>query len=317
MNAETNEESVFNSRLSRVITKLFSRVIKAEEGKVDSFVPEDFDVESILCYLEDSLVACDMAEQEGRPYDAIAASRNLIGLLMTAMLKARGESFSLRAQLDELGIDSVGSDLGKLLMSCATELGIWSSSPPRGGVTTSRDVSVLVSAVGSAEQDPEREKAIAALRNYISIYGDNDLNDHLAQVSDTFRSFILDQLSSSHQVKSPTIAASNSMSVRIKNLRSKLSSTEPAVETRSMNSTPKQSQEEPFPPNLTQPTTELTAAGSAPAVQAFRARLAAAQEKRTVTTTTNSVPESPVVSESAGSRAAALRARLKKAKREL
>jgi hypothetical protein len=319
MNAHTPDESMFNSRLSRVVTKLFSRVIKAEEGDAKPFELDHFDTESIICSLEDSLVACSQAEQGGETADAAAVSRNLATVLVNAMLKARGESFSLRGELDELGIDSTSSDLGKLVVSCATELGLYSGSPrgpPRGGVSN-RDVSALVSAVGSAPQGAEREKAISALKRYTEIYGDVDLIEHLEQVSATFREFILVQLTVNNAA-APAAIGSDSMSERIKNLRSKLNSKEtsgqPAVNTTSDNPSEANATNQDSISSLLQPTSpEAGQDESAPTVRAFRARLAAAQGKRSTSTSSNA-EASPMVSDSAGSRAAALRARLQKVK---
>ncbi|CAJ1952945.1 unnamed protein product [Cylindrotheca closterium] len=292
MNAKNSDESMFNSRLSRVIAKLFSRVIKAEEGTPEPYNSGEFDIESILCCLEDSL---DATLSDGA---GAGGNRNLAMLLMTSMLKARGESFSLRSQMDELGIDSQSSELGKLLTSCATDLGIYPGSPARGtptGVAT-RDVSALVSAVGSA-QGEEREKAISALRGYTDMYGNADLMEHLEQVSDTFREFILEQLSlkASDVDAAPAATASESMTARIKSLRSKLNGTDSAG----------QPVAETVPP----------AEDSAPTVRAFRARLAAAQEKRgSGSSSVNSVEEP--ATQPAESRAAALRARLQKVKQQ-
>jgi len=280
-----------------VVTKLFSRVIKAEEGTPAPYDSNEFDNESILCCLEDSLDATLSG-------DGAEGNRNLAMLLISSMLKVRGESFSLRSELDELGIDSQSSELGNLLTTCATDLGIYPGSPARGtasGVAT-RDVSALVSAVGSA-QGEEREEAISALRGYTDMYGNDDLMEHLEQVSDTFREYILEQLSLKDDTvdAAPATTASESMSARIKNLRSKLNATESAVQ--------------PVAPEpASQPSQD-----SAPTVRAFRARLAAAQEKRasgTTSTANTSVPESTAEADSAGGRAAALRARLQKVKQQ-
>lgn len=299
MSVDTQEESVFNSRLSRVVTKLFTRVIKAEEGEEQPYGSDDFDTESILCCLEDALEACEKAKEQNTPEEAIFATHNLVKMLTTSILKARGESFSLREEMDELGIDSSDSELGKLLISCAIELGLWSGSPPRGGVS-SRDVSALVSAVGSAAHGADQEKAIAALKRFTERFGNEDLNDHLTQVSATFRAFILEQLSEkSTAADVPVTTASNAMQERIKNLRSKLKSTEAAAETANPLSPPRRNEA---------PNSATESSPSVP-VKAFRARLAAAQEKRATAAASES-------SDSAVSRAAALRARLQKVKEQ-
>jgi len=308
MNAKNSDESMFNSRLSRVVTKLFSRVIKAEEGTPQPYESSEFDIESILCCLEDLLVVC------AQPGEGTEASRNLAVQLMTSMMKARGECFSLRSDMDELGIDSESSYLGKLLTSCAKDIGIYPGSP-RGistGVAT-RDVSALVSAVGGA-QGEEREKALSALRRYTKTYGNDDLMDHLEQVSDTFREYIFEQLYLKEVEKVPVATASESMSARIKNLRSKLNATESAVQPIVEGRTAPNTQS--VLPLSTHHTRNVSQ-DAAPTLRAFRARLVAAQEKRVPVPTISSAVEEPVTqSDSAGGRAAALRARLQKVKQQ-
>lgn len=312
MNAKNSDESMFNSRLSRVVTKLFSRVIKAEEGIPVPYDSSEFDIESILCCLEDSLDAT----QAG---DGADGNRNLAMLLISSILKVRGESFSLRSEMDELGIDSQSSELGKLLTTCATELGIYPGSPARGtpiGVTT-RDVSALVSAVGSA-QGEERAKALSALRGYTDTYGNADLMEHLEQVSDTFREYILEQLSLKEDVPdvAPVMNASESMSARIKNLRSKLNATESAVQPTVETSYAPTTHPATLASSLPVPSTSASQ-DTAPTVRAFRARLAAAQEKRVAApSTANTIQETTTHADSAGGRAAALRARLQKVKQQ-
>jgi hypothetical protein len=56
---ETAEDEAFISRLSRVVSKLFSRVIKAEEGTSNPFSEVQFDLEAIVCFMEDLLVASE------------------------------------------------------------------------------------------------------------------------------------------------------------------------------------------------------------------------------------------------------------------
>lgn len=340
--SDASDDPMFNSRLSRVVTKLFTRVIKAEESSLQPFSSVSIDTEAVICTLEDALVACKKAEEAGIPEDAIAASKHLANILLLAILKARGETASLRSQMDELGIDPGSSALGKLVESCATELGLSTSSPVRGYSndvvvsSVSADVASLVSAVGSAPQGPEREAAIDELRKYKATHGDAELNNHLTEVSAAFRAFVLEQLSentSNNQAPEPSKASS--MSERIKNLRSKLNATEAVVQsavekvpdTTARDTTVIQEESsfgsgipQPSPsklPSLSAPSATTRPAGTkAASVRAFRDRLAAAQVKRT----TGSEPESeggiPQPTTTAGSRAAALRARLQAVKRQ-
>jgi hypothetical protein len=228
---------MFNSQLSRVVTKLFTRVIKAEESSLQPFSSACIDTEALICTLEDALVACERAEEDGKAEDAIAASKHLAKILLLAILKARGEIASLRSEMDELGIDPGSSAIGKLVESCTTELGLSTSSPVRESPkdivvsSVSADFASLVSAVGSAPQGPEREAAIDMLRKYKATHGDAELNNRLAKVSYAFRAFVLEQLSeNTANNQAPEPSKASSMSERIKNLRSKINATEAVVQ---------------------------------------------------------------------------------------
>lgn len=305
-------DPVFNSRLSRVVTKLFARVVKAEESSQQPFSPSSVDMEAVVCFLEDALVACRDTDEREIAGEAIAATRNLSKVLVTAILKAHGETETLRSQMEALEIDSVESSLGQLVLSCASEMGLSNATNVSKESTASRDVSALVSAVGEAPMGPEREAAVAALRDYKAEYGDEELNNHLKDVSAAFRAFILEQLSGATRSDDQERAMPNSMSERIKSIRSKLNATEAVVQSAvdqgdSLSSMRASTYAAPE---------AATPAASSTNVRAFRERLAAAQEKRTFSTTSASNEIQEDSTSSAGSRAAALRARLQAVKRQ-
>jgi hypothetical protein len=268
--------------------------------------------------LEDSLDASNKAEAEHNKQEGIAATRNLAKLVVSAMLKARGESANLLREMEELEIDPDSSALGQMVALCATELNI-----PATSITASQqpDIASLVSAVGSAQQGPAREEAVNALKQYKETYGDSELNNHLEDVSAAFRAFILDQLSEIPRPLSPK-NSNNSMSERIKNLRSKLNATEAVIQSTVISNPQSSSQTKPVSQQDEINSGASTASGSLvsskecqvalpkPSVKAFRDRLAAAQEKRI------DAPDvlSPPAQTTAGSRAAALRARLQAVK---
>jgi hypothetical protein len=323
---EGGANAVFNSRLSRVVTKLFARVVKAEEGTPVPFSSSVVDTEAVLCCLEDALVACDDAEQEGRYEDGVTASRNLVKVLIVAMLKARGTPTSILNELDELGINPVSSSLGNLVTSCAEELNLPTASPPRAAQREHPDVAALVAAVGRSQEGPERDAAVSALRSHKKTYGDDQLNAHLNDVSAAFRAFILEQLSENPAKPGGDTSKASSMSERIKNLRSKLNSTEavvqPAVETadneervksvQASSFAPRTGLPQPSPPKLKTTTSAEPQPGTA-SVRAFRERLASAQVKRTTVGDETEVVQPTVA---VGGRAAALRARLQAVKNQ-
>jgi hypothetical protein len=323
---EGDASAVFNSRLSRVVTKLFTRVVKAEEGTPIPFSSSVVDTEAVLCCLEDTLVACDDAEREGSYGDGVTASRNLVKVLVVAMLKARGGPTSILNELDELGIKPDSSSLGNLVTSCVEELNLPAASSPLTAHREHPDVATLVAAVGRSEEGPERDAAVSALRSHKETYGDDQLNAHLNDVSAAFRAFILERLSENAAKPGGDTSKASSMSERIKNLRSKINASEASVQSAvetADNKEPVKSVQassfahrtglpQPSPPKL--PT--MTSAEPQPglvSVRAFRDRLASAQVKRTTVGDETEVVQPTVA---VGGRAAALRARLQAVKNQ-
>jgi hypothetical protein len=96
------------------------------------------------------------------------------------------------------------------------------------------DVAALVSAVGDAALGPEHDMAVAALRQYKDDRDEEALNNHLKDLSAAFRGFVLEQLSGQSEVHEQEKVRSNSMSERIRSLRSKLNATEAVVLINSM-----------------------------------------------------------------------------------
>lgn len=318
LNIDACEDPLFNSRLSRVVTKLLTRVLKAEESTSDPFLSPTMDIEAVLCCLEDALVACDKAEDSGNAEGA-ASTRNVAKLVVTAVLNSRGEASTLLDEMANLDIDPSASALGKLVSSVCTALGI-DSNPSRGSSASTlpiqKDVALLVSAIGSSTQGSDRDQAIAALKHHTALHGDEELNNHLKDVSAAFRAFILEQLSEERQQASPT--NSSSMSERIKSLRSKLNATEAAVQSVVSVENGGHQQTLGSGSDLSNRSHEDDSAQEAPppkpSVKAFRDRLAAAQERRDATTFATAEVTSPVPQTTAGNRAAALRARLQAVK---
>jgi cytoskeleton-associated protein 5 len=325
-NTDAHDNPLFNSRLSRVVTKLSTRVIKAEDGTSNPFSSTNMDMETVLCCLEDTMDNCNNLEQP----EGAAATKNIVKLIVMAILKARGESATMRKEMLDLEIDPNSSALGVLTESCAAELGIVASGPPQKS-SQNNDVASLVSAVVTATHGPNRNAAIDALKSYKETYGDEELKNHLEDVSPAFRSYLLKELSESPRPPSPE-TSSTAMSERIKSLRSKLIATEVAVaNAASTYPNPSVHSEKQDPVDdgdeevVSSNTTTTTNGNKSPpskptGMNAFRERLAAVQEKRGSTALTSSTeilsPAPKAKAPTAGSRAAALRARLEAVKKQ-
>jgi hypothetical protein len=229
--------------MSRVVTKLFARVIRAEEGVAPAYSPGDVDMESLICIMDDTLVACDRAEEENVTIlpDAIESCREMTKSLVESIVKTYDGPDGLYEQMDDLGIDSVTSELGKLIASCTGPLQQDSSrSPdtvpprPRSDANTGPSVSVLVSSFVNAKESEERDNALDALRRYKKEHGESDLKAHLDQVSPAFRAFLEEQLGALKEDESPekpSLEKAGSMSQRLRSLRSRLEGKELQVQT--------------------------------------------------------------------------------------
>jgi hypothetical protein len=232
------DDDGFNSRLSRVVTKLFARVVKAEEGVADPFSSDLIDLEALICSMEDLLVAA-----ETRVVSLVDGSSEacyeMVKTLVLAIMNAHQGSAYLRAQMEELGIDPHTSALGTMIALCDEDgtdddlLADISEEP----VTTrtlmkgpSKDISSLVSTLASASQGDERDGALEALRRYKDIHGDEELSAHLEQVSSPFRAYIEEQLGEYSGPQKQEVSG-GSMSERLRHLRTRLQATELVVQT--------------------------------------------------------------------------------------
>jgi len=223
-----------NSRLSRVVTKLFGKVIKVEETKSDPFSLKAIDIEALLCFSEDLLVSIRDKEEQSLPperNDSTSPSEVMVKTLLNSIVKAHNGSTSLLEMLDALEIDPRSSALALMIHSCelshhndapdvvsrlgkpstmaeSVELGLQrignsevvsqKASAPRTStnepISPPKDVATLVGDLASAPAGPQRETALESLREYKRIHGDEELNSHLEQLSTTFRAYIKDQL---------------------------------------------------------------------------------------------------------------------------
>lgn len=232
----------FRSRLSRVIVKLFARVVKAEESVGDPYVHGRIDMEALICSLED-ILACN---ENSIPSEAKDVSIDMIKSLLQSILNVQGSAASVRGLMEELGIDPIASALGKLIIQCDgdrdDEAMVDSESVRQNAtnivpmkMTPSKDVASLVSRLGCAPPGAEREAALASIRAYKLEYGDKELDTHLQQLSGPFRDFIVEQI---YRDPSPlkkqmtamtgdnASSTSDSVSDRIRSLRSRLQASE-------------------------------------------------------------------------------------------
>lgn len=346
------DSDAFYSRLSRVVSKLFFRVIKVEEGSSEPYSPDKVDTEAVLCSVEDLLAACNEAERQfpDTPIEALGACRQMADALLQSIAKTQGNEFLLHL-LEQLGMGLDDSCLGQVFstlivngdkeaprngeprakegMVSSYSLGL----PPAKG--SSRDVASLVSALASSSPGPDRDAALEALRNYKSTYGDDELNAFLQPVSSSFRAFIEELLGADEPKTATSTASKTSMSERLQTLRSRLEATELVVQTAvdeppgdngvsisasrpgsspSRIPAPISRSTRQTPTRLTQPSPSLLPGASAASLQD---RLASAQASRLQTAVGSGTDHGGVAAiGSSMGRAATLRARLEAVKQK-
>jgi hypothetical protein len=108
-----------NSRLARISTKLFTRVIKSEEASTSAF-SRNFDLGALLCTVENFLMLSSNIEKHSN----LGSSLNeLATTLLTAIIHAQGVSseHELMTHMKGSGIDLNNSRLGKLIKTCIPE----------------------------------------------------------------------------------------------------------------------------------------------------------------------------------------------------
>lgn len=322
-------ERSFNGRLSRIVTKLFGKVIKTEESSTSPYAPDDVNLETLFTAIADMLEAVNATESSG---DNGKPCRDMAESLTISILRFRSASEVRQLlQFIDLGDSSVMGLIPNLVDETSPPKGPRPAlSPSSRASSASKDVAELVSKVGSSPEGAERLAAIEALREYRVRHGDDDLISHLEKVSDAFRAYVWEQLSTV-STPGPRISADIEselpMSARIRNLRSKLHVSDLSVgddvsqpEVQTPERTPRSALPSaattptriPTPsriPGLATPKTDKNAT-----VLSLRQRLAAAQANRAKATEPEPAPSSPALPQ--GGHAAALRARLQAVKQQ-
>lgn len=245
---DASNDQAFTSRLARVVSKLFARVIKAEEATDEAYEHGRLDMEALVCSMEDTLVACHATNDEGNSNKDHLCS-DMVRSLILSIIGAHGNAARLLQLMNVLQIDSPESALVGMVSECAREVALSgkandntkskmqivsaesSSLDASNRATPSKDVASLVARLGHAPTGAERESALDAIRTYKSTYGGEELDAHLKQLSGAFRDFIEDQINGdpSPQKQPPAEHSGTSVSERIRSLRSRLQATELAV----------------------------------------------------------------------------------------
>jgi hypothetical protein len=215
-----NDSRTTNHRMSRIITKLFARVVKAEGNEMTPFSNRDFELGRVLKTVEETLIKCNQlspqkdsvansslnGELDSYSADCMSPCRDLINTFVHQLLQAKsnqGKILELRHSLENAKLGQT-SLLGKLFTLCCVKTGLSPIFGPanrssRNSETKTYDsdyLSELIFSVGGAEDDQDRVDAMNDLREYLDAHKDIDIESHLSSVSVPFRKYILEQLRS-------------------------------------------------------------------------------------------------------------------------
>jgi len=248
-NISSDDATNTTNRMSRIVTKLFSRLVKAEESELQPFSENRLDIESLLCTLEDVLVDCNTLSAQRSNVNEfdnnkIKPCKNMGRAMMLHLLKAKskeGKSYDLKLMLDKLDLGNASS----LFVSCCHELGLDTAEEIETRKASADEVdeelSELIYAVGGAGEEGDRVRALNKLRDYMARNQTADLESHLSNLSAQFRLYILQQLKmplefdqlsgmgdSSKSVKNDSSEDSKapSMAQRLKSIKSKINAAE-------------------------------------------------------------------------------------------
>merc|ERR1719491_1698759 len=223
--------------MSRIVTKLFSRVIKAEEGVLMPFSGKDVDLSSLLGSLEKVLSKTrSMVGQNGNNSDSgkaidsdfICDNRmtpllTMGRTLMIHLLKSKGgpgKFEEVKGIIDSLNLPE-DSLTERLFSSCGSELGLekrqgspQKQSSPDVDRNRSYDegkLSELIFAIGRAEEEEARMYAIDDLRDFTRQHEQVNIETHLSTLSAPFRKYILDELQDPSPFRPPLSSSSRSV----------------------------------------------------------------------------------------------------------
>jgi len=214
--------SNIHNRMSRIITKLFLRVIQTEESESSPF--SEVDLTSMLETLEDVLqksrsmkglsVSFPQCISRGvidhrfvcddRMMPLLTMGRNL----MLHLLKSKdseGKLEEIKDFMESLGLSEV-SLTKRLFSNCCDELGL--------SKTRSYDadhLSELIYAVGRAKEEEDKMYAFDDLREFMRKHEEVNIEDHLSNLSVPFREYVLNEVMDPDAFRPPLSSDSRSV----------------------------------------------------------------------------------------------------------
>jgi hypothetical protein len=216
---DQNDTKTTSHRMSRIVTKLLARVLKAEMNEIVPFSMKEAHWTNLLGAIEEVLKKCNslslqpsgadssrISDLDSYNGDHMAPCKDAASTFVHHVLTTKnkqGKLMELRNILEKAGCGE-SSYTGKMFSASCKTIGISPLFGPSGipqhypiAKTYDDDyLSELIFAVGGAEDDNDRVDAMDDLREYVDAHKDIDIQSHLSGVSGHFRKYILDQLRS-------------------------------------------------------------------------------------------------------------------------
>ena len=187
-------------RISRVYSKLFSRIMKDEYEKNQSNPLGDVTLDSLL-YSLDWLLQTIEEIRASKPEsdELLKCSVGMSENIMVELVKCRGDS--VRETLNGLDLPD-NSRIEKLLLDCEENRGAQNHpSPNRSGVGQKishtgkgSHLAELVNNFAEAKDGPDQQVALVALCDFKKVNHDVDFEAHLSHLSPHFKGYLLDQV---------------------------------------------------------------------------------------------------------------------------
>ena len=229
------------SRVSRVYTKLFARVVKDEYEKNTTNPLGDVELDILLYSLDWLLQTINEIHLRGGSSELTKHAEEMSHNLMLELINCR--SNSVRKSLSQLELPDSGP-VEELLTKCENGIslshrqpqfsarayvdGVGLSKGASGGIAEGNNAlfAELVNNFAKAETESDKQVALVALVDFRRT-NDVDFDAQLSHLSPHFKEFLLDQVGKSTKENTTEnnghdVVAGNSFSERMKNLRLKV-----------------------------------------------------------------------------------------------
>jgi hypothetical protein len=198
---DIKESKNTNNRMSRIVTKLFTRVLSAEDGNSDPFSTVQFDMVSMFASLEDtcskgrSFLASGNFSTDLLNDERMSPFSTMVESLIDHIVKTKHQGNKLHEINDAFDqLEMRDDSFSKRMYSASCTKHQITEVKKQESSQNSEYLSELISAVGDANGEKSRAQAIDKLRNYLSLHPSIAIEPHLNDLSAPFQKYLIDQI---------------------------------------------------------------------------------------------------------------------------